>query len=127
MPSPTGPQPSVLSPTVQSTQNCTAVSEYCPVEYTIYSYYPNLGANIFFCVFFGLCLLIQLCQGIRYKTWTYSISLVFGCLGEAIGTPNSYPLSTVSPILTEIQATLAESCSTIILGMEMALISKYVA
>lgn len=81
------PQPTILPATKDSVQNCTNVSEYCPVDLTIYGYYPNLGANAFFCAFFALCLGIQLVLGIRYKTWTYLVALGFGCLGEAIGMP----------------------------------------
>ena len=79
------PQPTTFPPTDYSTENCTAVSIYCPVEYTIYGYYPNLGANAFFLAFFALCLGINLVLGIRYKTWTYMIGLGFGTLAEALG------------------------------------------
>lgn len=57
----------------------------CTIEGTLYGYYPSLGANIFFAAFFGLCLLVQIVQGIRYKTWTYMIALCLGCIGEAVG------------------------------------------
>jgi hypothetical protein len=42
-------------------------------------------ANAFFAAFFGLALLIQLFLGIRYKTWTYMIAIVLGCLAECVG------------------------------------------
>ncbi|CAG5141966.1 uncharacterized protein ALTATR162_LOCUS1050 [Alternaria atra] len=64
---------------------CVEVSPDCPVEGTLYGYYPNLGANAFFAAFFALCLIIQLGLGIRYKTWTYMIALGLGCLGEVVG------------------------------------------
>ena len=70
---------------MSSTQDCLTVSPECPVEATIYGYYPNLGANYFFCVFFGIALVVQFIQGIKWKTWTYMIALTFGCLGECIG------------------------------------------
>ncbi|KAF1829406.1 RTA1-domain-containing protein [Decorospora gaudefroyi] len=57
----------------------------CTVERTLYGYYPSLGANAFFAAFFGICLLVQLVQGVRFKTWTFMIALVLGCLGEVIG------------------------------------------
>lgn len=79
------PQPTTLPATSYSTENCTAISIYCPVEFTIYGYSPSLGANAFFCAFFALCLGIQFVLGIKYKTWTYMIALVFGTLAEAIG------------------------------------------
>ncbi|KAF2269699.1 sphingoid long-chain base transporter RSB1 [Lojkania enalia] len=65
--------------------SCVAVTPECPVEATLYGYYPSIGANGFFAGFFAVCMIIHLIQGIRYKTWTYMIALGLGCLGEAIG------------------------------------------
>ena len=65
--------------------SCTSISPECPVEATIYGYYPNLGVNVFFCVFFAVCMIIQIYQGIRWKTWTYLVALGLGCFSEAIG------------------------------------------
>lgn len=79
------PQPTILPATEYTTQNCTSESIYCPVEFTIYAFYPNLGANAFFCAIFGICCFIQLVVGIKYKTWTFLIAMGFGCLGECIG------------------------------------------
>ena len=79
------PQPTILPPTAYSTENCTSISIYCPVDQTTYGYYPSLGGNAFFAAFFGICCAINLLAGIRYKTWTYLIALGFGCLGECIG------------------------------------------
>ncbi|KAJ4349530.1 uncharacterized protein N0V89_008146 [Didymosphaeria variabile] len=64
---------------------CTAVGPGCPVEETLYGYYPNLGWNAFFVGFFGLCCIINLALGIRYRTWTYMIALCLGCAAEAAG------------------------------------------
>jgi len=66
-------------------QWCVEVGPECPVEGTLYGYYPSIGANAFFAAFFGLCLVINLGLGIRYKTWTYMIALCLGCLGELVG------------------------------------------
>ena len=57
----------------------------CEVKYTIYGYLPSLGANIFFCAFFGLCMIIQVVQGITFRSWSFMIAMGVGCLGEAIG------------------------------------------
>ena len=81
------PQPTILPPTNYSVQNCTSVSIYCPVEFTIYGYYPSLGANAFFLAIFSLCLAVQFVLGIKFKTWTYFIALVLGAFAEAIGRP----------------------------------------
>ncbi|KAL6710144.1 hypothetical protein ACN47E_009935 [Coniothyrium glycines] len=64
---------------------CVEVGPDCPVEDTLYGYYPSIGANGFFAAFFGLCLIIQIALGIRYKTWTFMIALGLGCVGELIG------------------------------------------
>lgn len=64
---------------------CVEVGPLCPVEGTLYGYYPSIGANAFFAAFFGLCLIVQLGLGIKYRTWTFMIALGFGCLGELIG------------------------------------------
>jgi len=67
-------------------QLCTKVSlPNCPVQRTVYGYYPSLSANAFFCAWFGVFLLLNLILGIRYKTWTYMLALTLGCLTEIIG------------------------------------------
>jgi hypothetical protein len=51
---------------------CTNIAPpLCTIGGTIYGYYPNLGVNAFFAAFFGICLIIQLGLGIRYKTYTF--------------------------------------------------------
>lgn len=71
---------------VQVPDTCVSVSlPYCPVEGTVYGYYPSLGWNAFFAAAFGLAFILQLGLGVRYKTWTYMIGVGLGCLGEAIG------------------------------------------
>lgn len=60
-------------------ESCVAVGPapdgtgLCTIEGTLYGYEPNIGANAFFAAFFGICLLIQLVLGIKYKTWTYMV------------------------------------------------------
>lgn len=75
-------------------ETCTAIGQIvdyegspfeCTIEGTLYGYYPSIGANAFFTAFFAICFLVQLVNGIRFKTWTYMISLCLGCAGEAIG------------------------------------------
>ena len=64
---------------------CTNVTPECPVEGTIYGYYPSIGWNSGFAGFFGFCLLVHVFLGIRYKTWTFMIAMSLGCIGEVIG------------------------------------------
>ena len=63
----------------------TKVTAECPVEFTIYGYYPSLPINAFFCALFAGCLLAQLVLGIRHRAWTFLLALGLGCLAEAIG------------------------------------------
>lgn len=64
---------------------CVEVGPQCPVEGTIYGYFPSLGANAFFAGFFGLCCILQIIFGIKFKTWTYMIAIALGCAGELVG------------------------------------------
>jgi hypothetical protein len=67
------------------TSECTEVNPRCPVEASIYGYYPNLAANVFFAGFFAVCFVIQLIQGIRYRTNFFTGGLLLGCLTEVLG------------------------------------------
>ena len=64
---------------------CENVGPDFPVEGSLYGYAPSIGANSFFVAVFGLCLIAQLVLGIRYKTWSFMVTLSLGCLGEAVG------------------------------------------
>jgi hypothetical protein len=64
---------------------CVEISPECPIEGTLYGYYPSIGWNGFFAGFFGLCAIIHVILGIRYKTWSVMAAMAVGCLGETIG------------------------------------------
>ncbi len=66
-------------------RDCVEVSAACPVEESIYGYYPSRPANYFFTIIFGICLIVQLFQGIKWKSRAFAIAMCFGCLGECIG------------------------------------------
>jgi RTA1 like protein len=65
--------------------DCTQISQECPVESSIYGYYPDLAANAFFAAFFGVFMIINLFLGIRYRAWTFLIAMTFGCGTESLG------------------------------------------
>lgn len=119
-----GPQPTILPPTRYTVENCTSVSIYCPVDLTIYGFAPNMGANTFFVAFFGLCALIQLVLGIKYKTWTYMIGLAIGSAAEALGTLTTPSQYQPTHLLISLQAMSVGSCSTTTHGHETASISR---
>jgi hypothetical protein len=64
---------------------CTNVSPECPIEGTLYGYYPSIGWNGFFAGFFALCTIINIVLGFKYKTWSFMAAMTIGCLGEVIG------------------------------------------
>ena len=66
-------------------KNCTEISPECPLWATTYGYYPSLAASIAFIIIFGLCCILQLVLGFRYKTYPYMIAAVIGTFGEAVG------------------------------------------
>jgi hypothetical protein len=69
----------------QSYRVCTEVSALCPVSRTVLGYYPNLGANIFFAIGFGLCFFAVLSVGIWKRTWSFMIAVASGCVLEMVG------------------------------------------
>ncbi|KAF9874600.1 RTA1 like protein [Colletotrichum karsti] len=66
-------------------KECTEVSDFCPVEMTVLSYYPNLGANIFFAVAFGLVVLVSGFLGTWKRTWTFMLFVTGGTILETVG------------------------------------------
>ena len=64
---------------------CYDITPGCPVEATLYGYYPNMGANAFLCALFGVCFLASVIIGIMTKTWTYTLALGIGTFLEMAG------------------------------------------
>jgi hypothetical protein len=60
-------------------------SSQCPLEATIYGYYPSLGANVFFDVFFALFAAASFSLGYRYRTWSYCLAMMLAGITEVIG------------------------------------------
>jgi hypothetical protein len=82
---PCAPIPPSITFTMSQYDNCTDISPACPVEETIYGYYPSLGANGWGAGFFGLCLFVNIFLGWRYKLWTYMIAMCLACLTSTLG------------------------------------------
>jgi hypothetical protein len=66
-------------------QACTEVSQFCPVEYTVLGYYPNLGSGIFFSIAFGLLLIVCTYLTVRKRTWSYGSYIIAGLILETAG------------------------------------------
>src|SRR4051794_22073974 len=63
--------------------NCTL--ELCEVEWSVLAYQPSLGASGAFIALFGLAMIAHIVQGIRWKTWSFMVCMVLGCIDEIIG------------------------------------------
>lgn len=64
-------------------RNCTI--DTCPVQDSVYGYYPSKPVNLLFAVLFAIAGIAQLWQGIKWKSWTFLIALAVGSVGETIG------------------------------------------
>ena len=63
--------------------NCTV--SVCPIELSVYGYRPTLPGSIALIALYGLCALVQVALGWRYKTWGFMVAMFLGCLDEMLG------------------------------------------
>jgi len=70
---------------------CEEVSPLCPVEATVLGYTPNLGANVFFAVAFGIAVFATIGIGVWKKTWTFTAAVALGAGLETMGLFPSRP------------------------------------
>ncbi|KAK5942325.1 hypothetical protein PMZ80_004888 [Knufia obscura] len=63
--------------------NCTL--SVCPLDQSIYGYRPTLPGSAVLIALYGICAIIQLAMGIRYKTWGFMTVMFLGCLDEILG------------------------------------------
>jgi len=63
--------------------NCTV--SVCPAVLSVYGYRPTLPASIALIALYGLCALIQVVMGWRYKTWGFMAAMLLGCADEILG------------------------------------------
>ena len=79
-------------------QGCVEVTPQCPVEATTLGYYPNLGANVFFCLVFGLCAISTFTIGMWKRTWAFGTVVAAGFALETAGrSRNIFPFSFYLP------------------------------
>jgi hypothetical protein len=73
--------------------DCTSISlPDCPVEATIYGYYPSLPAKVFFTIFFSVGMIVQTIQSVKYQTWTFTLAMCLRYLAEGFGTCLSFSI-----------------------------------
>lgn len=68
-----------------STIQCTL--DLCPIEDSSYDYRPSLPMNATLLALFGLSCILNIGQGLRYKTWTFMASMVLGNAGLSLDPP----------------------------------------
>lgn len=86
--SPTMPHdPSLLNQTVPYGiyPNCTLKVDCNLDYYSNIDYYPSLGGNTFYLALFAILLITQVVQGVLWKTWSYTIAMLFGLVLECVG------------------------------------------
>ena len=64
-------------------QGCTKAT--CDASKSVYGYQPNLGAHVFFLIAFVLSGAVYSWQGVKTKTWFFSIAMILGCFSELLG------------------------------------------
>jgi hypothetical protein len=74
----------------RSAIGCT--KETCPVEDSVYGYYPSLPINAILTALFGISLVCHIFQGIKSRSWSFMTALSIGTALEAIGTTNTNAL-----------------------------------
>ncbi|KAK5275090.1 phospholipid-translocating ATPase rsb1, partial [Exophiala xenobiotica] len=54
-------------------------------QFTHFAYNPNVAANACYIAILSFCLLVQLIQGVRYRTWDFMGPMLAGILLELMG------------------------------------------
>ncbi|GKU03517.1 hypothetical protein FLAG1_06140 [Fusarium langsethiae] len=68
-----------------SFDECTDITDLCPVGATVLGYVPNKGSSYFFLICFAILFLSAVGIGIWKRTWTYAATLGAGLLLETVG------------------------------------------
>lgn len=69
----------------RANENLGCTKGTCPVSQSVYGYQPNLGATVFFLVLFTFSGVAYTWQGIKTKTWFFTVAMMMGCLSEVMG------------------------------------------
>lgn len=57
----------------------------CDLTLAQFDYRPSIGGNSLYAAIFGLCVLMNIFYGIRYRTWGYMAAMLLGMSGEVVG------------------------------------------
>lgn len=73
----------LLLPREDQNGGCTQAT--CPPSRSIYGYTPSLAATLICLIIFSLSTLTYLVQGIKTRTWIFTVAMVCGGLSEIFG------------------------------------------
>jgi len=63
--------------------NCTIA--LCRIDKSALVYRPSIAANGTFISLFSFAVILQIAQGVHWKTWGFMIAMLLGCIEEIIG------------------------------------------
>ena len=66
-------------------QQCTSISEDCPLSKSFYGYAPSLAPNVIMLVMFSATLVAHGVQGTYYRAWGTLTAMGWGCICEILG------------------------------------------
>jgi len=66
-------------------QQCTSISQDCPLSKSFYGYAPSLAPNVVMLVLFSATLVAHGIQGTYYRAWGTLIAMGWGCTCEIMG------------------------------------------
>ncbi|KAI9644234.1 phospholipid-translocating ATPase rsb1 [Ciborinia camelliae] len=57
----------------------------CDLSMSSFDYLPTVPGNVIFAAIFGIFFIAQIGLGIKFKTWGYTVAMIFGLILEIIG------------------------------------------
>ncbi|RFN49909.1 phospholipid-translocating atpase [Fusarium flagelliforme] len=64
---------------------CEEISDQCPIEYTVYGYWPSLWVNTLLVALFTIAFFANIYLGIRFRIRAYAVVLSLGSLAQVTG------------------------------------------
>ncbi|KAF4625050.1 hypothetical protein G7Y89_g13119 [Cudoniella acicularis] len=71
--------------TIYENSNVLCTLSLCDLSLAHFDYIPSIGGNSLYAAIFGIFILMNIFQGIRYKTWGYMVAMCIGLAGEVVG------------------------------------------
>jgi hypothetical protein len=59
--------------------------QLCPIAAAQLPYDPNLAGNVLYLSIFSFCFVVNAVLGLWFRTWSYMVAMLLGCLLEVLG------------------------------------------